>query len=312
VRYFLAVLLITAALLASCTNPGATGISVNSAFRRLVPPDTKALAAVDVDKLKASPFYQRHQKELNLPMLDAMSERVGFDPRRDLSDLLVAWNGSRAVVLARGQLNRETLESKLRSLGTRPTRYKNYSLFGEDRETLTFSKHGVAIAGPTGAVRSEIDLESSGGGGVPDELQARLAAIPKGDQMWAASRGGLAFTEIPMRSDIDSALSNIIGYVNATSLGIGFDTGTHLQAEIVCVSNEGAQRVRDALRGGIGLARLTTRDDESGLLGLYDAIQVTQDQQTIDVKADLSGELTDKLLAYLPQIRNRADQLLQR
>jgi len=312
VRYFLAVLLITAALLASCAKRGATGVSVNSAFRRLVPPDTKALAAVDVDKLKASPFYQRHQKELNFPMLDAMSERVGMDPRRDISDLLVAWNGSRAVVLARGRLNRETLESKLRSLGTQPTRYKNYTLFGEDRETLTFSKHGVAIAGPAEAVRSEIDLENNGGGGVPDEIQARLATVPKGDQVWAVSRGGLAFTEIPMRSDIDSALSNIISYVNATSLGIGFDTGTHLQAEIVCVSNEGAQRVRDALRGGIGLARLTTRDDESGLLKLYDAIQVTQDQQTIHVKADLSGELTDRLLAYLPQIRNRADQLLQR
>jgi hypothetical protein len=312
VRYFLAVLLIAAGLLGSCTRPGATGVSVNSAFRPLVPPDTKALAAVDFDKLKASPFYKRHQNDLDLPILNAMSERVGFDPRRDISDLLITWNGSRALVLARGRLNRETLESKLRSLGTQPTRYKSYTLFEEDRETLAFLKHGVAIAGPAEALRSAIDLENNGRGGVTDELQARLATIPKGDQVWAVSRGGLGFTELSMRSDIDSALSNIIGYVNDASLGLGFDAGTHLQAEIVCVSNEGAQRVRDALRGGIGLARLTTRDDESDLLKLYDAIQVSQDQQTIHVKADLSGELTDKLMAYLPQIRNRADQLLQR
>ena len=310
-RYLLAVLLIAAAALSACHKPGTTGVSVNSAFRPLIPPDTKALAALDVDKLKTSGLFQRHQNLLNSPFLDALSERVGLDPRRDISNLLVAWNGKDAVAIARGGFNLGALESKLPSLGTRPTRYKSYTIFGDNRDALAFLKHGVAIAGPLQTVRSEIDLESSGGGGVPDELQARLAMIPKGDQVWAVSRGGLAFADVPMRSDIESALSNIVSYVSDTNLGVAFDTGTHLSAEIVCISNEGAQRVRDALRGGIGLARLTTRDDESDLLQLYDAIQVSQDQQIIHVNADISGQLTDKLLAHLPQITNRADQMLK-
>jgi hypothetical protein len=310
VRY-LSILVIIFALAAGCTKPGATGVSVNSAFRPLIPPDTKALAAANLDKLKASPFYQRHRKDLDFPLLDAMSERIGFDPRRDISDLVVAWNGKEAVAIARGGFNLGALESKLGSEGARPTRYKSYTIFAENRDALAFLKHGLAVAGTEQAVRSEIDRETNGGGGVPDELEACLSVIPHRDQVWAVSRGGLAFPAALMRSDIDSALSNIIGYVNATSLGIGLDTGTHLQAEIVCISNEGAQRVRDALRGGIGLARLTTRDDESDLLKLYDAIQVIQDQQTVHIKADLSGALTDKLLTYLPRIRNRADQMLR-
>ncbi len=266
---------------------------------------------MNVDKLKASPFYQHHRNDLNAPLLDAMSERIGLDPRRDISDLLIAWNGKDVVAIGRGDFNLGALESKLPSLGMRPARYRNYTIFGADREALAFLKHGIAVAGPAETVRSEIDLENNGGGGVPDELRTRLAAIPKTDQVWAVSRGGLALDRMALRSDLDSALSNIIGYVSATSLGIGLDSGTHLQAEIVCVSNEGAQRVRDALRGGIGLARLTTRDEESDLLKLYDAIQVAQDQQTVHIRADVSGELTDKLLAYLPQIRNRADQMLR-
>ena len=299
------------ALLAGCTRPGATGVSVHSAFRSLVPPDTKALAGVDVEKLKASGFYKRHENQLNFPLLDAMPERIGLDPRRDISHLLIAWNGKDALVLAGGGFNPGTVESKLAASGARPVRYKDYTLFGEDRDSLAFLKQGVAVAGPTQTVKSEIDLASNGGGAVPDEVQTRLAVIPKSDQIWLASRGGLAFAEVPLRSDYQSLLSNIAGYINATSLGIGFDAGTHLQAEIVCVSNEGAQRVRDALRGGIGLARLTTRDNESELLKLYDAIQVNQDQQTVHIKADVSGELTDKLLDYLPSIRSRADQVLR-
>lgn len=310
-RYLSAVLLLTLALLDGCTRPGATGVSVNSSFRPLIPPDAKALAEVDIDSLKRSGFYQRHQDQLNFPLLNAMSERVGMDPRRDLSDLLVVWTGARVIAMTRGHFDRQAVESKLPSLGTHPMRYKNYTLFGEQQYALAFLKHGVAVAAPLQTLRSEIDLESNSAGGVPDELQSRLAIVPKGDQIWAVSRGGIALAEVPMRSDIESALANIVGYVDATTLGIGFDTGTHLNAEIVCVSNQGAQRIHDALRGGIGLARLTTRDNELDLLRLYDSIQVSRDRQTIRVKADLSAELTDKLLAHLPQITNRAGQALR-
>jgi hypothetical protein len=311
VRYLAVVTLIAVALLGGCARPGATGVSVDSAFRRLIPPDTKALAAVNLDGLKTSPFYERHRSELNFPLLDGMSERVGLDPRRDISSLLIAWNGKDAIAMARGGFNLGALQSKLPALGARPMRYKSYRLFGEGHDALTFLKHGVALGGPVEALRSEIDLESNGGGAVPAEFEARLAAIPKADQIWAASRGGLAFAEAPMRSDIESALSNIVGYIDSTTLGLGFDTGMHLTGEIICVSNEGAQRVHDALRGGIGLARLATRDNESDLLKVYDAIQVTQDQHTVRVKADLSADLTDKLIAHLPSIQNRADQVLR-
>lgn len=293
---------------AACSKHITSGVSVPSAFRPLIPPGTKALAAADLDKLKASAFYQRHQNELNFPLLNAMSERVGLDPRRDLSYVLVAWNGTEPIALARGDFKPRQLEPKLASLGLRRTEYKNHVLFGDNRDALTFEKHDIAIAGPGPMVRAEIDLEN---GGVPDEFEQRLAFIPRADQIWAVSRGGLAFAEAPMRSDIRSALSNITGFISATSFGLGFDMGTHLDAEIVCISEQGAQRVRDALRGGIGLARLTTRDNESELLQAYDAIQVSQNGETVRVKADLSADLTDKLLAYLPALRGRAGQMLQ-
>jgi len=291
--------------------PGTSGVSVNPAFRSLVPKETKALASIDVDGLKSSGVYKRHKDLLNTPLLDAMSERIGVDPRRDVSNLLVAWNGKEAVVFARGGFDVTALETKMRSLGARPMGYRGYTLFGDNRESLAFLKRRVAVAGAGSVVRSEIDLEKNGGGGVSEELAARLAAVPRGDQIWAVSRGGLPFAEAQIRSDIQSALSNIVSYVDATSFGIGVDKGVHLNAEIVCISNEGAQRVNDALRGGIGLARLTTQDNEADLLRVYDAVQVSRDQQTVRVRADLSAELTDKLAARLPQIANRAEQMLR-
>ncbi|MBV9405815.1 MAG: hypothetical protein JO211_10755, partial [Acidobacteriaceae bacterium] len=60
---------------------------------------------------------------------------------------------------------------------------------------------------------------------------------------------------------------------------------------------------------GIGLARLTTKDNEQNLLKLYDSIDVTQDQQTVHVRADLSSDLTDELLEKVAQLRMRAGEV---
>lgn len=310
-RYVPLVILSALVIAASCHNPTATGVSVDSALRPLIPPDTTALAAVDLDKLKDSAFYQRHQRELNATFLDAISERVGLDPRRDLADILIAWNGKQPVVVARGRFSTDTLEPRLASLGMRRTRYKSYTLFGDDRGAIAFVMRGIAVAGPLDAVRGELNLASHGRSGVPEDFRTLLAAVPKGDQFWAVSSGEMAITQMPMASDVESALSNIAGYISSASMGIGFDSGTHLAAQFNCISGQGAQRVRDALRGGIGLARLTTQDNAWDLLKLYDSIQVSQDQQTIRVNADLSADLTDKLLAHLPQLRNRAGEMLR-
>ena len=310
-RYFAIVLLAILAGTAGCSKRTSAGVSVPFAFRPLISPETKALASVDVDQLKASPFYQRHQNQLNFPLLDSMSERIGLDPRRDLSYILIAWNGKAPLAMARGRFKPRDLQQKLGSLGLERREYKTHILFGNNTDALSFARHDIAIAGPAAMVRSEIDLENSAGGGVHDELEPRLASVRSADQIWAVSRGGLAFAEAPVRSDIESALSNITSYISSTSFGIGFDTGTHLEAEIICISDQGAQRVRDALRGGIGLARLTSKDNESELLQAYDAIQVNQDRETVRVKADLSAELTDKLLAYVPALRSRAGQILR-
>ncbi len=152
-------------------------------------------------------------------------------------------------------------------------------------------------------VHRAVDLQGSGVEGVPEELQNRLREVTKGDQVWVVSRGGLAFADMPMRSDLESALSNIVNFISGAALGVAVDTGTHLQLDIRCISPEGAQRVQDAVRGGLGIARLTTKDNELQLLQLYDAVNVDKHQNVVRVRADYSGELTDKLLSELRQLR---------
>jgi hypothetical protein len=182
-------------------------------------------------------------------------------------------------------------------------------MFGDPNEAVYFPKHNVAIAGPLAALREFIDRQH---GGLTGTLRSRMEALPKTDQIWLVSGTGLPLKEMPLRPDTKSVLSNIAGYITAASIGAGIDEGAHFQADLVCISDEGAKRVHDALRGLKGMARLMTRDDQMDLLKLYDAIQVDQDHQNVRVHADLSPADSDKLLSIFPGVGVRAEGMLQR
>ena len=312
-RNSLALFMLCASLVSTaCSRSQTTGISVDNAFRPLISPDIRVLAGFDLDRLKATPLYQRHQQELSFPLLNASSERVGLDPRRDISKGIITWNGRSSLLLVRGPFRSDSVQNKLVSLGAKRTTYRSHTLIGNDGEALVFLKGGIAAAGSTSALHSAIDLDSQGTGEVPEELAERLRSLPKEDQIWIVSRGGLPFAEVPMRSDIASALSNIVQFIRGTTVGLAAAGGMSLQAELTCISEDGAKRVRDALKGGLGLARLSTKDNELDMLRLWDAFQIEQDGALVHVKANLSDDLADKLLARIPRLGTRAGQAIER
>jgi len=279
----------------ACTRTATRGISVDPAFRTLIPPDTSTLSGVEWDALKASPFYQRHQQDLNLPAFNAAVERTGVNPLSDVSKLLVASNATDYLFMERGRFNADDLQKRITSGGARETTYKGHKLLGNTAGAIVFFK-SVVVEGDDAAVRRAIDLESAGDGEVPEELAERLRTLDKRDQIWTVSRAGLAYANLPMKTDISSALANITGSISGTTAGVYVDSGLHLSIDLQCKSDAGATRVHDALRGLIGFGRLSTKDNEQDLLRAYDSIQVDKSGQTVKVRTDLNGDLADKLL----------------
>ena len=294
----LSALAVLVALLVSggCGKHPSTGIPVDSALAKFVAPDTVVLAGIDLDKFRATPFYARHQKQLDVPMLNTFAAQSGFDFRRDLDSILLTWNGKEMVIAGRGRFDRDKIQRQLAASAVR-AEYKNHKLFEYRGDAVTFASTDVAVGGNIHSVESAIDVEQTRNGRVPDELSTNLAKLSKTDQIWLVSRGGLPFADMPGSSERTSILSNFAGYVRATSAGIAFDSGLHFKAEVDCISDTGAKRVDDGLRGGLGFARLALKNNDLDLLPLYDAVHVKQDKQTVYVDADLSPELVDKLLS---------------
>ena len=287
--------LIALACVGACTRKPEPGITVDPAFRTLIAPDTQLLSGIEWDALKSSPFYKRHEKDLNISGLDAATERIGVNPLRDVSKLLVAWNGQDWLFIERGRVRADDVQKRLIAQGARSTTYKGHTLLGNATGDLVFFK-SVALEGAEAAVRRAIDVETAGQGEVPEELDERLRTLDKRDQIWTVSRAGLAYANLPMSADAQTALSNITGSIRGTTAGLYVDADLHLQIDLQCSSTQGATRVHDAIRGLIGLGRLSTKDDEQELLEAYDAIDVKKSNQTVNVRADLKGSVADKLI----------------
>jgi hypothetical protein len=292
-------LLLFVFVLASCHKGPESGVKIDSSFTAFIPTDTKAIAGVQVDQLKNTEFYKRYQNQLNLPQVSALSERIGLDPRRDLSEILITWNGKQVLTMARGTFQTQDVRQKLTKLAPQQETYKNIPLFGDKKESAAILPHSLALAGPNDAVKQAID----GGGTVPAGIQLRLEGVLTGAQIWEASTGPLPLNGIPMGSGLQSGLANFSDYVNGTTLGIKFDAGVHLLADISCISAEGAQRVNDALRGLIGFARLSTKDNDQDMLHLLDAVKIDKTDQSVRIQADLTAELADRLLSLIGRTR---------
>lgn len=279
-RLFRLPLSVAATLLvfSSCQTNSSPGIKIDSKLRSYVPKDTTLLAGLDVRALTASPFYQRHAAQLNATPLNEMAAKLGIDFQRDVSYVLLPVRNRESLVIARGTFDPAKINPHL------------------GQESLSFLEKDVVVAGPPQLLQHYLADTSRG---IPDSLLARIRMLPAADQVWAVTSKGLPLAATPLSPDVQSMLANLTGYVTAFDAGVALDSGVHIGISLRCDSSEDAKQVYAALRGGVGLARLTTKDKDLALLNLYDAIQITSDAETVHVHADLPPAVADQLVMIL-------------
>ncbi len=306
-RFFLILALLALSFVsASCHSKSSSGVFLDPAFGPLIPPDTKYMIGLRLDKIRETPLYKQLNGQFDLnKRLDVFSARTGLDPRKDIWQVLMVSNGSDALFLARGRFGVGEMEPQLNELGGQRIKYKNYTLIGNEQTSVVFANPGVAIAGKQASLKNLLDHRAEWAQ-PPAVLLAQLKTLPAADQIWMAGNGDFSAFQSSSGSDatgMRSFLSNFLSYIKAGQLGVHVDEGAELKADVQCVSAEGAQRVRDALKGMVGLARLNTRNDQLYLLKLYDTVKVNQSASQVDMEAQVSSDLVGPLLQSLPQVK---------
>lgn len=251
----------------------------------LAPSNTSLAGGIDLASLRKAPLYQKYGGAVAGTIGNAYGPLA--EQAQKISSVLFALESNSLVAFARGDISQQDLEPTLQSHGW--SRSGDGLFTAPAGAAVLFPRRGVVEVGPKAYLAHTVQR------GLPEPILQKLRDLPNADQIWFVSTQGVPPSVIPRTTNAGAAVASLAGFVNGAAVGLGIDSGIHLQANLTCASPQGAKQVHDALRGIIALGRLTVRDDQTDLLHIYDAIRVDQDGALVHVHADLSPELSDKL-----------------
>src|SRR5215472_12570406 len=163
----------------------------------LVMPDAKILAGVNVVLAKTSPFglYLVAQIQGQDKQLQEIEAQTGFDPTRDLHELLLASTGTQphgsGLTLARGTFKPEKIDAAAQYAGGVSESYKGVTIVEDSKRNTGFAflNANVAIAGDVASVKGAIDRQTRQTlpAMLPAALLVKVNQLSSMEDAWAIS-----------------------------------------------------------------------------------------------------------------------------
>ena len=272
---------------------------VDNVLAQMVPDKTTTLIGMRMEQLKSTPLFQKMMSQQQLSQLDQFAGESGFDPRRDVRDLLIASNGKETVLLARG-----TFHLKLPATA-RKTNYHGFVLVpneGQQSQSgFCILDSTLAAAGSLPALQAALDQYKSGNRNNAAGLLARARTIADNFQFWGVTAGGGNFISENMPGGGAGApdFARIFRTLQNVTFEGDLRSGFKGMAEGDCTSAQDAKTLSDAVRGMVGMGRLNTPENQPDLLRLWDGIKVAQTDRKITLTVDIGQDLIDQLLKLM-------------
>jgi hypothetical protein len=222
----------------------------------LVMPEAKILAGINVQQATGSPFgqYLLSQAPANNQGLQQLIDSTGFDPRRDLKEILLASTGDpgshKGLALVRGSFDVARILRLAQNTGQTPELYQGVQMIGETQNTnaLAFLDGTLAVAGDATLVRGAIDRRS-----VPAALDpllvAKADALSKTQAAWFVSLvpGSTLHPKIPADSPVGPP-DNVLQKIQQASGGVQLGANVLISVDAVAATNQDASALADVIR----------------------------------------------------------------
>src|SRR6201996_9474007 len=256
-------------LAAAASLPGFA--SVDSALLALVPPGAKIVSGIDFDRARASEFGQFITARLKTGDndLEQFANETGFDPRRDLQQILFASNGpaengdsSRFAILARGTFDQDRIEATAKTKGLTSQPFQGVELFIDKNEhhgpgAFAFLGEGVGVMGDSETVQQIIANRATATALEP-ALQAAVTRAGTDNDAWFVSLVGGGFLANHINAQVNGEPSNHDGKsampqaqalqsVLQASGGIQFGSTVRLSFDAVTRSPQDATSLADVV-----------------------------------------------------------------
>lgn len=253
----------------------------------LVGRDPRMVAGVDVVRARDSAFGQKvlgefRDEDANFrKFLDA----TGFDPRRDMREILMvsdggASDGKDTLILVRGLFQPAKISGFMRQEGKVPSVYRGVEIWGSENGgaqdgAVALLNSSTAIFGGTALVKEAIDRSGFSASGMSPALQARIRDWSGKTDAWFIAPG--AFSELGVgKSGNNRILPNGIApdAIREAAGGVRFGSELEISGEAVARSDKDALALADVLRFFANMVRLNAKPGMEGALQMADSMKV--------------------------------------
>lgn len=285
-------------------------LAADQALLQMVAGDARMVAGIDIDRARNSPFGQKVLGEMKEE--DAGFQRfvasTGFDPRRDLREVVLASSGAPnagggVVILARGSFDQTKIAQFLHGEGGVASIYRGVEIWKSGREKsgnggVAFLTSSLAVFGTDAAVRQAIDRNQNVGTGMAADLAARVGDWSAKNDAWFVSTASLS--EMGVGKSGNNAIlpgGLTVDAVRQASGGVRFGNVVEVTGDLVTRSPQDATALADVFRLIASMVRMNA--DKPGMedaRNLVDSLQVSTAGSSMKFSMSVTEEQLNKLL----------------
>jgi hypothetical protein len=271
----------------------------------LLMPDAKVVAGVNVIQAKASPFGQyvlqqmqsqdRHMRDLAL--------QTGFDPTRDVHELLVASSGvpgkETGLALARGNFNIAGVAGAATEHGGFIENYGGATIIEDPKRTIgiAFLNTTMVAAGDLANVKAAIDRMTTPAV-LPAGLLTQINEWSNSQDAWIVSTvppSTLArrpnTPKVPGVGPGQDAFQN----VQQAAAGVRFGSTVNLKIQGQTDGSQSAQQMGDALKLLASLAQMQSNGDPT-VAALVQGLNIGSQSNLVNISLTLPSDQLIKLV----------------
>ena len=271
----------------------------------LMMPDAKVLAGVNIVQVRNSPYgqYVLSQFPLNDPHFQEFLGATGFDPTRDITEIVAASTdpqaGHSGLVAVRGTFDIVRIVAFVKQMnGT-----VDQSLGGVTILPSPDGKGGIALLDSTLAVAGDLNsvvaavARRNSPATLDAGLSARAATLSTANDAWGVSilpPPALPNTPAPGGLNLNlTALQSI----QQASAGVKFGTSINLSAQAIADTAQNANSLADVVRLLVGLAQLNTSSNPQAaqVANLLKTISIQTKGTSVEISLAIPEDLFEQL-----------------
>jgi hypothetical protein len=277
-------------------------------------PDAQVIAGLQVDSAKSSLFgqYVFSHLSVNDTKLEQFATETGFDPRHDVSEIVVASNwkpntpDNRWIVAARGVFNIAKITSTAQANGGVVAPYEGINVVtlqsgpnSQEDTGIAFLDSSLALVGDVTSVKAAIDRKKNNTS--PDgAVLAKAQTVSSGKDFWFVTLVPLSnFSASIPDSNLSGAMQgNLMAAINQVSGGIRFGDTVTISAEAVTRSEKDAQALVDVVKFFAGLVQLNRQKDPAAgqVATLLDTLQTSTSGNVTNISLAIPEHALEQLL----------------